>query len=98
MKYEYYDALERWKIARENFYYAEEAYVEVAIQELAAAQEHLNAVIKREKILKAEEESKKVISENIKKSRCETLCSSLGSLWERGLARLSVLLSTRSSQ
>lgn len=98
MKYEYYDALERWKIARENFYYAEEAYVEVAIQELAAAQEHLNAVIKREKILRAEEESKNAIPENIKKSRFETLCSSLGSLWEQLLERLSVFLSMRSSQ
>ena len=90
MSYEFHEALARWKMARANFYHAEEGYVEVAINELNAAQEHLDAVVQREKILKAEAEEKtENETTNIPdESRCKNICSLLASYW----AQLSALV------
>lgn len=88
MSYEFHEALARWKMARANFYHAEEGYVEVAIKELNAAQEHLDAVVQREKILKAEEKTENETANIPDESRCKSICSLLASYW----AQLSALV------
>lgn len=89
MSYEFHEALARWKMARANFYHAEADYVEVAIKELNAAQEHLDAVVQREKILKAEAKTESKTTDIPDESRCKNICSLLASWW----AQLSALVS-----